>query len=132
MASRRTNDGAEFLRWERRDDRGIDDARSFAGTIAIENEIIMEAERTDQKGCGLIGTFMSTFASCPIRKLLAAEHSTPHFQLPLTNARFACSDHARNKLQVQNILTNQIFMMRYNGSYLPSVACFGQSSFIYP
>ena len=84
-----------------------------------------EAERTDQKGCGWTGTMMRTFASCPIRKLLTAEHGTPRFQLPLTNARFASLDHARNKLQVQNSYTNQSFMMRYNGSYLPSVACFG-------
>ena len=132
MASKRTNEGEVVLQRECRDDRGIDDARLFAGTIAIGNEMMMEAERTDQKGCGWTGTMMRTFASCPIRKLLVAEHHTPHFQLPFTNARFASSDHARNKLQVQNIYTNQKFMMRCSGRYLPSVACSGRSSFIYP
>ena len=132
MASKWTDEGEGFLRREFRDDRGIDDARSFAGTIAIGNGIIMEAERTDQKGCGWTGTTFRTFASCPIGKLLAAEHGTPHFQLPLTNARFASSDHARNKVQMQNIYTNQSIIMRHTGRYLPSMACSGQSSFIYP
>ena len=73
----------------------------------------MEAERTDQ--CRWTGTMMSAFASCLIRKLLAAEHGAPHVQLPLTNARLASSDNARNKLQVQNIYTNLSLMTRYNG-----------------
>ena len=93
---------------------------------------MMEAERTDQKGCGWTGTMMRTFASCPIRKLLAPGHGTPHFQLPLTKTHFASLDHARNKVQVQNIHTNKSFMVRYNGRYLPPVACFGQAFFYIP
>ena len=66
----------------------------------------MKAERTDQKGCGWTGTVLRIFTSCPIRKLLAAEHGTPHFQLPLSNARFASLAHARNERQVLFIYTN--------------------------
>ena len=66
----------------------------------------MKAERTAQKGCGWTGTVSRIFTSFPIRKLLAAEHGTAHFQLPLTNARFASWAHARNKRQVLYIYTN--------------------------
>ena len=54
MASKRTSEGEEVLRRAYRD-RGIDDAHSFAGAIAVGNEIMMEAERTDEKGCGWTG-----------------------------------------------------------------------------
>ena len=101
-----TNESEKGHRRERGADRGIDKTRSFAGAIAVGNENTMKAERTAQKGCGWTGTVSRIFTSCPFRKLLAAELGTPHFQLPLNNARFASLAHARNKRQVQFIYMN--------------------------
>ena len=105
-ASEWANEGEKRRRWGCGADRGNDNARSFAGAIAVGNEDTMSAEPTAQKGCGWPGIVFRNFTSCPIRKLLTAEHGTPHFQLPLTNARFASLAHARNKRHVQFIYTD--------------------------
>ena len=63
MASKRTNEGEEVLRREYRDDCGIDDAHSFAGAIAVGNDIMMEAKRTDEKGCGWTDTRVAPLGS---------------------------------------------------------------------
>ena len=125
MASKRTNRGEEVLRREYRDDRGIDDAHPFAGAIAVGNDIMMEAKRTDEKGCGWTDTRVAPLGS----SLQLNTLDYPTFSAT-THQRTFCI--LRPCQEQAGIYTNQSFMMRYNSSYLPSVACFGQSSFIYP